>query len=340
VTEKAMYKLQTITDNPLFEGFGFVRHESIRGKSIRGHSRLDWDFLPDDLKTKGRQWCVTRLAPFWTPQAVTGRVRAFNDYPCVNLVIPAFSRRAVDALRDLVEPNGELLPLVSRVGEYYAYNITTVADVLDLKQSEIQWMDNRHIFALSINRYECHGDRMEGLSIFRLVEHGAAAFVTQVFVDRVREHNLRGFHFVKLWPLRKDITWRQVESEQLDNAIRISTPEGRVQIKGNTVVLLLPYEKEDPSAEEKARVAKIVDEIDDLLYDPAAAEDAPYFGSLEGNEHFEGSFRLFLSCPDADALVEKLRPWLEGILWPGGVHVLKRYGPYGDAECREEYVSL
>src|SRR5258707_1021726 len=121
-----LYKLEPIADNPKFEGFAFVREES-----LRGNGPFVWDFGPDDVKTKGRGWTITPLAPIWTPQPVIGRVRSFNDYPCVDLIIPAFSRRAVDALRDFIEPNGELLPLVSPVGEYFAYNTTTVADILD-----------------------------------------------------------------------------------------------------------------------------------------------------------------------------------------------------------------
>jgi hypothetical protein len=132
--ENALYNLDPITDDPEFAGFRFVREESLRGQG-----RLTWDFDPDDVQTKGRAWTVTRMAPTWKPQPVLGRVQPHNDYPCVNLTVPAFNRRAVDALRDFLEPNGELLPLVSSVGEYYAYNITTVVDCLDHERSEIEW---------------------------------------------------------------------------------------------------------------------------------------------------------------------------------------------------------
>jgi hypothetical protein len=194
--ENALYRLVRITDDPEFEGFAFVREESLRNKE----GRFTWDFGPDDIQTKGRAWTVTPLAPIWSPQPVLGRVKPHNDYPCVNLIIPAFSRRAVDALRDFLEPNGELLPLVSSVGDYYAYNITTVVDILDHERSEIKWFDEKHDIALRITRYECFPERLTGLSIFRLVEMCSSAFVHQVFVDRVRQHGLRGFDFTRLWP--------------------------------------------------------------------------------------------------------------------------------------------
>src|SRR5262249_54099893 len=135
MAENALYKLNRVADDPEFEGFAFIREESLRNKG----QRLASDFGPDDIPTKGRAWTVTRMAPTWVPQPVEGEVKPHNDYPCVNLTIPAFSRRAVDALRDFLEPNGELLPLVSPVGEYYAYNITTVANILDHARSNIVW---------------------------------------------------------------------------------------------------------------------------------------------------------------------------------------------------------
>ena len=338
--DAAIYKLDPIVDDPRFEGFAFVRQESIRGKVIGGCSRLAWDFDSDDIKTKGRAWTVPSLTPFWTPQHVVGRVRAFNDYPSVNLTIPAFSRRAVDALCDFLEPNGELLPLVSTVGEYYAYNTRTVADALDEQRSEIQWLTNQthtfdHVF--EIHRYEFFPEKLIGLSIFLLVEGGTRTFVSQAFVDRVREHELQGFHFIKLWPLPAGVN-RQEEAPIVRSAKgREYKGEGAALASGNTVVLRLPTAKSRPSKKEKARVAELMDEIDALLYVPTAKLDSPYAGSLEGDEKVEGEVRLFLSCPDADALVEKLRPWLKTISWKGGVMVLKRYGHYTDVESPEEY---
>ena len=195
MAEEALYKLNQIVNDPRFKGFAFVRDESLRGKRS-----LTADFGPDDVKERGRAWTVTRMAPFWVPQPVIGKVRPMNDFPCVNLTIPAFSRKAVDALRDFLEPNGELLPLVSSVGEYYAYNVTTVADILDHERSEIKWFNDHHDLALHIKRYECVPGRLEGLSIFLIVENSATPYATQAFVDRAKEHGLKGFDFAKLWP--------------------------------------------------------------------------------------------------------------------------------------------
>ncbi len=201
MSENALYLMDPITDDPEVEGFGFDDAESL----LHPGERLAFDFDPDDIQTKGRAWTVTRMASMWKPQPVLGRVQPHNDFPCVNLTVPAFSRRAIDALRDFLEPNGELLPLISSVGEYYAYNITTVVDILDHERSEIKWYDEKHDIALRILRYECYPKRMIGLSIFRVVEKPASPFVHQVFVDRVKQHGLRGFRFKCLWSLHDNV---------------------------------------------------------------------------------------------------------------------------------------
>lgn len=333
MTENAFYKLDPITDNPKYEGFAFIRRESLRG----GY-RLTADFGPQGPVRKGRRCAVPPLAPVWKPQRVEGRVRPFNDYPCVNLMVPAFSRRAVDALRDFLEPNGELLPLVSTVGEYYAYNITTIVDILDREKSEVVWSKDDPDIAISVNRYECIGEKMAGLTIFSIVEAFTTTFVTQAFVDRVRLHGLQGFHFIKLWPLPPGVSSEEEDPAETEKELLVQTERGLLPAKGNTVVIRLGTAKAKASKAEKERLAKSMDEIDGLLCDPRA--DAPYFGSLEGDDRVDGELRLFLSCPDANALVDRLAPWLKRLTWKGRVEVMKRYGVFTDPDCAEETIVL
>lgn len=194
MSEIAIYILNPDLSDTNYEGFGFDDTPSLRGKG-----RLTFDFDPDNVQTAGRNWTVTPLTPTWSPQMVFGQVHPDNDYPCVNLTIPAFSERAVNALRDLLEPNGEILPLASPKGEYYAYNVTTVADVLNPDRSDIVWFDNNRDIAIRIRRYECIPDKLANLSIFRLVELPSSTFVHQAFVDRVNQHGLKGFAFTRVY---------------------------------------------------------------------------------------------------------------------------------------------
>jgi len=340
MAENSLYKMQPVLDNPTYEGFS-----SVRKGSILGGLSFASDFLPRDRKAKGRKWTISRLGPVWKPESVVGRVRAFNDYPCIDLIVPAFSRRAIDALRDFLEPNGELLPLESSVGEYYAYNVTTVADILDQDRSAIHWLagatDHSVINIFEVDRYECIVEKMAGLSIFHLVEMPALTYVSQVFVDRVKEHALQGFNFVKLWPLPSGVSWKELYKKELKKQAETKTKRGRAAIKGNTVVLCFPTARSKPSGAEKKRLATIMDEIDALLYDPDSKPNAQHLGSLEGDDAgVEGEIRLFLSCPDANSLVAALRPWLKRLAWPSPIRVLKRYGVLTDPNCREEYVDV
>jgi hypothetical protein len=316
----AVYELQPILDDPKYEGFGTASIEPFPKSLPRGRRSRDWQML--------------RLAPKWVPIEVVGRVRKFNDYPCVGLSHPAFSQRAVDALRDLLEPNREILPLASPLGTYYHFNVTKVADVLDLKRSEICWAIEPFT-ASTIEHYEFDPRRLQGLTIFVLPE-SPVPYVTNTFVERVEKHGLKGFRFIKVWPLPPGINWRELARAEKHRQKRKGLPKGQT-VKGNTVVirLALADPKSKGSKAEKQAVNRLMDQLDALLVD--ADSELPAVGSLEGHDYgAAGECRLFLSCPDADALVEKLRPWLKHLSWPKGFSVRKRYGEYVDIKAREE----
>ena len=168
-----VYRLESIMDDPRFEGFS--------GKI----------FLTGGLPKNrvSNDWQKIRMAPTWSPVEVTGRVRKFNDYPCVGLM-PAFSERAVNALSDFLEPNGELLPLATPLGSYFAYNLTTIVKALDVRRSQIKWID-KPITAFEVERYEINATRIDGHSIFHIPETAAEVYVTEVFVRRRRTRSCR-----------------------------------------------------------------------------------------------------------------------------------------------------
>lgn len=324
-----VYKLEGIYDDPRFEGFGLLHSE-------------EWDlldFVPGPRTTP--DWEKRRAGSTWRSIEVIGRVRKYNDYPGVGL-LPGFSKRAVDCLRHYLEPNGELLPVLSKTGEYYAYNVTTAADVMDKSRSLVQWLPGCEPgleIAMKVQRFELIPDRLAGLSIFFMRELSYDTFVTQCFVDRAKECGLQGFHFQKVWPLPPDVDWKKLARQELESRYREGLPAGQI-VKGNTVVLRLMRrgERKKASAEERRRIEQIMDELDAILIEADSA--APPVGSLEGHEFIKGECRLFFSCPDADALVTKLRPWLAALQWEEGFRVLKRYGGYVDPEAREEYEEL
>lgn len=173
-----------------------------------GSGSLSDDFYPDDIKS--RQWTIRKIAHLWRPRTVRELPHKHtNDFPYVDFFIPTFSGRAVEALREFLEPNGELLPLRCDTGTYYLYNVLTVIDALDHEKSEIDWMGylshQTKVVADNILRYEFHAERIANASIFRIVERPVDYYVTQPFVDRVLAAGLQGFNLKKVWPL----PWRK-----------------------------------------------------------------------------------------------------------------------------------
>jgi hypothetical protein len=196
-----VYELLPMVDTPGYDGLGLVDLSPLAA----GYTLIS-DFDPVDVST--RNWQAPRLAPIWQPREVVNSLpRQVNDYPCLGLSVPTFSQRAVDALRDLLEPNGEILPLRCDTGQYYAYNVTTVADVLNREASDIEWHSvyqrdkSEPVVARDIRRYEFHPDLLMDLAIFRIPEGFTKYFVTERFAERIREHGLRGFNLRKVWPL-------------------------------------------------------------------------------------------------------------------------------------------
>lgn len=321
-----VYMLERKTENPAYEGFV----SKVKGQTPASLS-LNWMH-----KLQGKQWIPQPLAATWQPVPVVGRVRKFNDFPSGN--VPIFSPRAADALRDLLEPNGELLPVESSLGTYFAYNLLTTADVLDHARSKIKWTYEPTI-AGGVDRFEVVPERLEGLSVFILPFLTREPLVTDVFRDRVRQHGLRGFRFIKVWPLPAGVEWTDMRKQQWRLEEAEGLPGGQT-VKGNTVVIrlfLADESRESPDPHERGRIDDIVMELEALLINVSST--APLVGSVEGTDEVKGEVRLFVTCPDADALVERLRPWLHRLRWPPRFLVLKRYGLYVDYDAPEKYVE-
>ncbi len=304
---KAIYKLEPVLDNPKYEGFGMGEQPSLRGKRDR-YEDLNLDFDPNTA-----EWVVPRLAETWKPLHVMGRVRPYNDFPCMGLSYPVFSARAVEVLRDVLEQNGELLTLVTSVGSYFLYNCTIIADIIDFSRSKLSYL-NRNTLG-EIYHLQVHEDRLPGLAIFQMKSHPGVCFVTDAVARRIREAKLEGFEFRKVWPLPEHVFYmlHRKYSECHDELTAQPAAESR-RIKGNAVVLRLALQKAEPSPEERSRFEEIADQLDAMLVGPR--KDARYFGNLEIAEFVPGEARFFFSCPDADDLAKKLKPWVIASIGP------------------------
>lgn len=210
----------------------------------------------------------------------------------------------------------------------------TVADAIDAKRSKLSFSSPGRIFPSTIDRYEFVASKVGRLAIFRIPESLTDAFVTEPFAERVRRNALDGFDLVKVWPLPANVDWRKQRRAASRKRDRAELPKGR-SLKGNSVIIRLRLSgKGKGTRAERRHVEELMDQIDALLVQPGAR--SPAVGSLEGSEFaVDGECRLFLSCPDADALAAKLRPLLRRFRWKPGLVMVKRDAPYSDPDALE-----
>jgi hypothetical protein len=139
-----------------------------------------------------------RMAGAWLPPKVEvdePKLPA-SDFPGFSGT-PVFGARAVEALRDLLDPNGELLPLDCDTGDYWAFNVTAVIDALDEQASEVKrFRDGR---VMRVVRYEFVAEGVDR-PVFKIPQEvKSREFCTDEFVRRVEEAGLSGFYFVPVW---------------------------------------------------------------------------------------------------------------------------------------------
>lgn len=169
------------------------------GFQTLGAARSDFERL--------RRWDGTSRAETWTPLPVTlhasesDRPLRPSDFPSLGGPPPVFSRTGVDALADILEPRGELLPLVCDTGEFFAYNCTTIVDALDEEASEIDRFRSSGRIS-NIRRHAFHPQRLEGAMIFKAATIPTLhTYVTDSFLQRTDDAHLSGFARQPVWTL-------------------------------------------------------------------------------------------------------------------------------------------
>lgn len=332
-----IFELQIVCDDPRFEGFG-VSQPSFLGRTAKqslGEPDLANDFNPP-LPIRW-DWSPPTLLPTWRSKEVIakGRVSPLNDFPSINMLIPAFSEKAVSSLENMLVANGELLPFYFEDREYFAYNCQTVVDALDYEAiygSPVKARDTM----TSLYRYEFIRDKVQGLSIFKLREFFGRVFVSNVFVDRVVEGDLCGFDFVKVWPLPPGVDFFKFHYDGLKQRKDIGFWNGR-PIKGQSIVIEFQPENMKFTKQEKSLISRLADEIDVRLM-VCSTDQNHYFGCLESMRTLKGITKLYLSCPEAERLFEKLRPWLKTINQPTKPRVFLKKVPYDHTPAEQTEV--
>jgi len=144
-------------------------------------------------------------AEHWSTPAVAtteidfdGRTLPLPDFP-VFTTSPAFSRRAVDALLDLLVESGEILPLACDEGDFFVFNVIQVLDALDEGASELRRFGRHGQGRVKQIVRHAFVPELVTAPIFRIPQKPLRVYVTQRFVDRVETAGLTGFRFSQVW---------------------------------------------------------------------------------------------------------------------------------------------
>jgi hypothetical protein len=145
-----------------------------------------------------------RRASTWKPIAVR-RVRADDrqgfipsDFPWLGSHALIMRRAAVDALGDILDPNGEVLPLSTDDGvELFVLNARMV-DALDEANSSLMKFPGTNRI-MRIKKVAFVTSRIEGIDLFRLPHRASPTYVSGRFVERVKAAGLRGLVFNQVW---------------------------------------------------------------------------------------------------------------------------------------------
>ena len=297
-------------------------------KSVLGHEQAYDDLMVIDAMSLG--WRTQPLAEHWKPMPVVGAVNAFNDYPCLELTEPVFSRRAVDALGGMLTANGDLLPLDTKVGEYYLYVVQAKIDALNVPKSRLS-RNREDKVAAGIDYFDFLPSRLDNATIFRIPEQPNYTLVTDRFKHRVEQAGLNGFEFAIVWPLPEGSDWfREHRAWQKQ--------QKATRLAGEAIVLRFTLGGDTASASEREQAAHVEAALAAQL--TADSLDAPYRGSIEVAEFADGEFRVFCTCPDAEQLAEFLKPWLDHVAWDGDIAITKRFGNLYDKKAKEKRIQV
>ena len=130
-----------------------------------------------------------------------------GDFPhCWGINFGVLTRNSSEALRLLIGPHVEFLPLRSGDGDFTAFKVLRFVDALDVQHSIIDWEPKRFRddagprLVRQIRKYVFHREQIENEVIFRIPQlpTGFKIFVTEVFLRAVDAHNLVGFQFQQI----------------------------------------------------------------------------------------------------------------------------------------------
>jgi hypothetical protein len=105
-------------------------------------------------------------------------------------------RRALQALRDIVRPFAEILPVTIDGDEAWALNVRSVGALDETRSRLLRFPDSGRI--MRVTRPYFVKARIAGVSIFRLPFRASPTYVARQFVEAVDAEKLEGLRFSEI----------------------------------------------------------------------------------------------------------------------------------------------
>ena len=136
----------------------------------------------------------------WVPRSVElvsdGGNLPMSDFPYFG-TFPVFNEKALQALGDILKGKGDILPLKSKDGNFSLFNVTNTIDVINLKKSIVKKAASGLIWDV-VKGVFYDGKVKEEDIIFTIPQSLTLIFVTDIFLNRVKQAKLTGFVFKKV----------------------------------------------------------------------------------------------------------------------------------------------
>lgn len=143
----------------------------------------------------------------WVPFKIkidkkNGRKKLLPEPDCLGLIKGSviLNKKAIEILKDILEPTGEFLQLeYNGKNDYFIYNCLNFIDVIDKSKDSIEEIGHNILF---YNKCDFILNKVENEFIFReigILEFASSLFVTDKFVNKVLESGLKGFRFCHMW---------------------------------------------------------------------------------------------------------------------------------------------
>ncbi|NLL05165.1 MAG: hypothetical protein GX270_05115 [Clostridiaceae bacterium] len=155
----------------------------------------DWDLKSFD---------GTKLAELWKAfniKCARSKKYPLGDIAYITPVHPLINSGVVEIFKDIFNNKVELLPVLYSE-PYYFINVINIIDALDMEKSEFKRYSSGKI--MYCTKYVFKENIVGNNSIFKTPQFPTAEIlVTEEFVKRVEENDLKGFVFEELWDSEK-----------------------------------------------------------------------------------------------------------------------------------------